>query len=134
MRDVCHLEAAGTCDVAVCGILLDGNTRHTHLKHLVSCQNCIDIANAVSGRDAILANSSSQKCVTIPPMTDTEAKQLVKAAASVVIDAVVDAIGHDGHQWSTRPCGTCKTVSGLIGRPFGCYKYQEDLKAKGIKI
>lgn len=26
----------------------------------------------------------------------------------------------DSHHFSTRPCSTCTTVSGLLGRPFGC--------------
>ena len=67
-------------------------------------------------------------------MTEEEAKQIVKAAASIVIDAVVNAIQNDGHVYGTRPCETCRAVSGIIGKPFGCYKYQEDLKKKGINI
>lgn len=35
-------------------------------------------------------------------------------------DAAFKLIQEDPHQWSTRPCQTCKTVSSLIGRPFGC--------------
>ena len=26
----------------------------------------------------------------------------------------------DMHYFSTRPCETCRNISGLIGRPFGC--------------
>lgn len=31
----------------------------------------------------------------------------------------------DPHQFSTRPCSTCRAVSSLLGRSFGC-----DAKAK----
>ena len=60
-------------------------------------------------------------------MDDVEAKQIVKAAAGIVIDAVIDAIQNDGHIYGNRPCETCRTISGIINKPFGCYKYQEDL-------
>ena len=63
-------------------------------------------------------------------MTDEEAKKIVKAAASIVIDAVIDMIQVDSHTWSNRPCQTCLAISGIIGRPFGCYKYQEDLRKR----
>ena len=63
-------------------------------------------------------------------MNDEEAKQIVKAAAGIVIDAVVNAIQNDGHIYGNRPCETCRAVSGIMGRPFGCYKYQEDLKKR----
>ncbi len=61
-------------------------------------------------------------------MNEDEAKIIVKAAASIVIDAVVGAIQNDGHVYSSRPCETCRAVSGIIGKPFGCYKYQADRK------
>ena len=60
---------------------------------------------------------------------DELTQQAVKAAVGVIMGSVVETIGVDGHQWSDRPCQTCKAVSGLIGRPFGCYWYQ----AKKIK-
>lgn len=28
----------------------------------------------------------------------------------------------DPHQFSMRPCETCRAASGLLGRPFGCAK------------
>ncbi len=61
-------------------------------------------------------------------MNDEEANQIVKAAASIVIDAVVGLIQVDSHTWSNRPCQSCLDISGMIGKPFGCYKHQEDLK------
>ena len=57
-------------------------------------------------------------------MEDAEIKQMVRVQVDIIMDAVVETIGIDGHQWSDRPCQTCKAVSGLINRPFGCYWYQ----------
>ena len=58
-------------------------------------------------------------------MTDDEAKKLVRAAASVLLDAVLSIIQDDPHGWSKRPCDSCRIVSSIIGKPFGCYEYQE---------
>jgi len=57
-----------------------------------------------------------------------ETEKNIKAAVGIIMDAVVETIGADGHQWSDRPCQTCLAVTSLIGRPFGCYWYQEKLK------
>ena len=54
----------------------------------------------------------------------SEEEKIVKAAAKLLIDAILDVIQSDPHQWSSRPCGTCRTISGLIDKPFGCYEYQ----------
>ena len=66
-------------------------------------------------------------------MTDKEAQQIVQAAARVLIDTALDAIQADPHQWSTRPCGTCRSVGAVIGRPFGCYAYAAMQAAKAAK-
>ena len=57
-------------------------------------------------------------------MNDAELKQMVRVQVDIIMDTVVKTIGMDGHQWSKRPCQTCRAVSSLIGRPFGCYWYQ----------
>lgn len=44
--------------------------------------------------------------------------------AKLLIDAIVNLLNEDGHCFGSRPCATCKAVSGMIGRPFGCYEYQ----------
>lgn len=51
---------------------------------------------------------------------------VIKAAARVLMDAALNVLQEDPHSWSTRPCPTCRAVSSLVGRPFGCYKYQGD--------
>jgi len=60
--------------------------------------------------------------------TDGDLGPAVKAAVGVILDAVVETIGVDGHTWSDRPCQTCLAVTSMIGRPFGCYKFQADKK------
>ena len=64
-------------------------------------------------------------------MEDAEMKQTVRVAVDIIMDAVVETIGIDGHQWSDRPCPTCRAITGFIGRPFGCYWYQAKKKGGG---
>ena len=33
----------------------------------------------------------------------------------------------DPHKWSSRPCKTCEDIMLLIGRPFGCYRWGNEL-------
>ncbi len=49
-------------------------------------------------------------------------KDIIKEAAKILSDAALDLIEKDPHQYSKRPCDTCRTISNLIGRPFGCEK------------
>lgn len=35
-------------------------------------------------------------------------------------EVVARLLESDPHQFSTRPCPTCQTVSAMLGRPFGC--------------
>lgn len=46
---------------------------------------------------------------------------IVQAAAQVLVDAALRLIEVDPHQWSPRPCPTCRAVSSIVGRPFGCH-------------
>lgn len=61
-------------------------------------------------------------------MTDKELEQTIRVQVSIIMDAVVETIGVDGHGWSDRPCQTCLAITGLIGRPYGCYWYQAKKK------
>lgn len=36
---------------------------------------------------------------------------------------VVEHVLSDPHQWSLRPCPTCREASEVIGYPVGCYRY-----------
>ena len=42
------------------------------------------------------------------------------ALLRVLAEGVAAAIEGDPHHWSARPCQTCRVVSSLLGRPFGC--------------
>lgn len=47
----------------------------------------------------------------------------------LLIDAITDLLYDDPHHWSTRPCPTCRTISTITKKPFGCYQYaQEKMK------
>ena len=59
-------------------------------------------------------------------MTENERQKLIKACASILFDAVIEIIYADPHQWSKRGCDTCRTISAIIGKPFGCYRYQKE--------
>ena len=44
-----------------------------------------------------------------------------------VIDAVLNLLQDDPHQWSERSCPTCRAIGSLAGRPFGCYVLQQNI-------
>ena len=35
-------------------------------------------------------------------------------------ECVAKVVERDPHQWSSRPCHSCATISALLDRPFGC--------------
>jgi hypothetical protein len=43
----------------------------------------------------------------------------------VLLDAVLGALEVDGHVYGSRPCQTCRFVSGVAGRSFGCVAFAE---------
>ena len=51
------------------------------------------------------------------------AEDVIKAAARVLVGAVLDLLQEDNHNWSERGCGTCRAISSIVGRPFGCYEF-----------
>lgn len=62
-------------------------------------------------------------------MSEPTTKEVIQAAASVLIDAALAALQTDNHYWSTRPCDTCRFISGIRGKPFGCYEYARQQQA-----
>lgn len=50
-------------------------------------------------------------------------KEAIQAAAEVIVDAALRLIQADPHQWSERPCSTCRAVSEIVNKPFGCVLY-----------
>jgi hypothetical protein len=59
-----------------------------------------------------------------------EAYEIAQAAANLLVQAILDLIQADPHQWSARPCQTCRSISTIAGKPFGCYEFQ---RIRGIK-
>lgn len=52
-------------------------------------------------------------------------EETIQAAARLLMRSALNTLYADPHQWSTRPCPTCRAISGLIGEPFGCNKFAE---------
>lgn len=46
--------------------------------------------------------------------------QVIRAAVQSIVNAALQLIESDPHQFSARPCPTCAAVTSLAGRPFGC--------------
>ena len=43
-----------------------------------------------------------------------------KLGPSPLLDEALRALEADPHNWSSRPCPTCRAVSRALNRPFGC--------------
>lgn len=46
------------------------------------------------------------------------------------LQVVCDLLQVDNHYWDTRPCQTCRNVTQLLGKPFGCVKKAQDRNQK----
>lgn len=53
-------------------------------------------------------------------VTEEREVRIVQVAARLLVNAALALIERDPHQWSARPCPTCRAVSDIVGRPFGC--------------
>ena len=51
---------------------------------------------------------------------DQRVSALESEALKLIPLAALDVFATDPHRFSNRPCGTCKTVSAIIGREWGC--------------
>ena len=60
------------------------------------------------------------------PIMETGLKDLIRTAARIMLEAVLQLIQDDPHQWSTRPCATCQAITSITAKPFGCIKYRID--------
>ena len=49
--------------------------------------------------------------------------EIIRTAVKVVIEPVLRLLQGDPHAWSERPCQTCRSVSSIVGKPFGCSLY-----------
>ena len=50
----------------------------------------------------------------------TKEEKIIKAAVNIIIEPILALLQNDPHQWSTRPCSTCSSITAIIGKPFGC--------------
>lgn len=57
-----------------------------------------------------------------------ENDDIIKSAVNVIMQPILQLIEEDPHLWSTRPCSTCKAISSMIGKPFGCVKKAKEKK------
>lgn len=60
----------------------------------------------------------------------TTNEEIIAAAARIVMRAALDLIQVDPHQWSTRPCQTCRAVTAMTGIEFGCVRYTKERGAR----
>lgn len=59
-----------------------------------------------------------------------ETEDIIVSAARVLMKQAAELIYRDAHYWSTRPCATCRAITGLIGEPFGCDRMRRDEKGQ----
>ena len=52
----------------------------------------------------------------------TPAEEVIRAAAQVLMDAVLRALDDDQHEFGSRGCATCRFVSQMAGWDFGCVR------------
>lgn len=48
-----------------------------------------------------------------------------------LIEVLIDLLYEDPHNWSARPCPTCRVITTIAGKPFGCDKKRELSKNAG---
>lgn len=63
--------------------------------------------------------------------TVEDRKLTIKAAALVLLEGALSQLQEDPHQWSTRPCPTCRAITSMLGKSFGCYLYADRKKNGG---
>jgi len=60
------------------------------------------------------------------PASDAEAEAVLDRK---LVKRVTDLIENDPHQWSKRPCATCRAVSAIVGYDFGCLTWADSRSA-----
>lgn len=56
----------------------------------------------------------------------TANEEVIAAAVRIVTKAAIELIQADPHQWSSRPCQTCRSVTAITGIDFGCVRYAKE--------
>ncbi len=62
-----------------------------------------------------------------------EIDDVIKAAVKVITEPMLRLLQDDPHQWSDRPCPTCRPISSMIGADFGCSLYAERRRIQKIQ-
>jgi len=57
-------------------------------------------------------------------------EEIIRAAVNVIVEPILSLLQNDPHQWSTRPCSTCRTITIITGKPFGCILMAEQKRRK----
>ncbi len=63
-----------------------------------------------------------------------ENNDIIRAAVKVITEPMLRLLQDDPHQWSDRPCTTCKSISSIIGADFGCYLYAAERRRKRKEV
>jgi hypothetical protein len=57
-------------------------------------------------------------------------EEIIRAAVNIIVEPILSLLQNDPHQWSTRPCPTCSSITTIIGKPFGCILMAEQKRRK----
>lgn len=60
--------------------------------------------------------------------------EAIKDAAQIIARVALDLIDKDGHVFGSRPCSTCRTITNLINKEFGCVRYASARKNKAPEV
>ena len=62
----------------------------------------------------------SEKDLLIAVLDRIDGLKVMTEKLPAVAEVVASSFESDPHQFSTRPCATCRSISAALGRPFGC--------------
>lgn len=67
---------------------------------------------------------------TVDP--NPELTLIVQACSRVLLGATLSLLQNDPHQWSERPCGTCHSITLIVGKRFGCdlFRYERAVQRR----
>lgn len=65
-------------------------------------------------------------------MADLEARvaALEAVVPKMIPRVALDLFVADQHRFGSRPCGTCRQISNIIGEPWGCSAYGQPVPTK----
>lgn len=52
----------------------------------------------------------------------------IRGTASIVVEAILRLLDEDPHDFTSRPCQTCRAVTSLAGRAFGCVRVAKSME------